>query len=656
MLQTLRDKTSGWFATVILGLLIVPFAFVGITDYVQRSNSQAVATIAVPPSWWESAPAWMPFVWTKAEVTQDEYRSELENRRRQARQEQGEAFDLRAFDAVDNKRQILERLVDQRVQKLWAETHGVVASDTMVRKEIASIPAFQANGRFDIQQYRRVLATGLDRPQSEAQFEETIRDSLVQSAVPTAIAGSSFVTGREFERLVAIIGERRDFTLLELPAPAIDTAPVGPAEMERWYRERRDRYRAPEAVTVEYVDVNGAALPMPVVDDAVLRQQYEKDRARYTAEERRLASHILIRVDAAGGAAAATAARDKAQRIAAQARAPGADFAALARANSDDTGSKANGGDLGWVGRGVMAAEFEKALFAMQAGQVSAPVKTDFGWHVIQLREVQAGRQQAFEQVRESLAADYVKTEREKRFNALTSKIVDASLDDPNALAAAARAAGLQAQRVGPIARGQGAGVLAHPAVQRAAFAESAIQDGMVSDALEVGDDHVVLLRVVAHRPARQLTLSEARDRVVADVRADRMRKAAERRAAAVLAQVRGGQPLAQVAAAQGLAAPRPLVGLPRGTDVFGEGSSDMLFGVVPQKGRVAASSHVLPDARAIVFTVDRVQPGTTAELPPGQGEAIRRQIAELNGMTDVEAMTKALRRRMRIEVQESML
>lgn len=653
MLQNIRDKTSGWFATVILGVLIVPFAFVGVQEYFTQTREQPVAKLGVPPSWWASAPSWWPvgMLWDEVEITQAEFRERFEQERQAQRQQQGERFDARAFDSADNKRKVLETMIDQRAQQLWSQQRRLVVSDAMVRKTIMEIPAFQVDGKFDLQRYRLALATN-PPVRTEAQFEQLVREGLQQSLVSSAVGTSNFVTASELARVMALLGERRDVTAIELPAPPADTGPVTAAEMDAWYRANPEDFRAPETVTLEFVELNAATLPAPTLDEAALRERFEREKARFTAQEQRLASHILIEVPKDAPAAAVNAARAKAASLAAQAKA-GGDFAALARANSDDPGSKASGGDLGWVTRGTMVGPFEAALFAMSAGQVSEPVRTDFGWHVIQLREAQGGQQQTFEQAREALAAEYLESERERAFNALSSRVVDAVLKNPTSLAPAAREAGLVVQRSAPIARGQGTGVLANPAVQRAAFAQSAIQDGMVSDPIEVGPDHSVLVRVAAHSPARMRPLAEVREQVIAAVRVDRARRAAQQRAAALVARVRGGASIAEVANADGLQL-RDLKGVPRGAPVIGEGLSEALFSTPVRAGKVNVASKVLDDGRAVVFVVDRVQPGSLEEVPPPQREAFKGQIADLRGLADVQALVRAMRKGMRIEINEA--
>ena len=161
MLQSLRDKTSGWIATLILGLLIIPFAFVGVNEYATGGSDSAVAKVQAPPTWWSSAPSWWPasMLWQHEDVTQEEFRAAFEQARQQQREALGENFDPRAFETQENKLLVLEQLIDQRVLKLTSRQAGVVISDAAVREAIASEPAFQVDGKFDANRYSLLLSS-----------------------------------------------------------------------------------------------------------------------------------------------------------------------------------------------------------------------------------------------------------------------------------------------------------------------------------------------------------------------------------------------------------------------------------------------------------------------------------------------------------------
>jgi peptidyl-prolyl cis-trans isomerase D len=658
MLQKLRDKTSGWIATVILGLLIIPFAFFGIEQYMVQRGENYAAKIDAPPSWWQSAPSWWPIsvFWEHEEVAVDEFRTRFEQERQQQRAQQGEAFDAREFESVENKRAILDELINQRIQKLAASSQGVVVNNELVRKTIEEIPAFQVEGKFNPDRYQLSLASQVP-PQTPLQFEQRVRESLEESLVATAVAQSNFVTTAEMERLLKLMGETRDASMVMLPPPATDTGAVSGAEIQAWYDKHATNYRAQETVTLEYVELNAAELTVPPPDEAALRQRYEQEKKQFVEQEQRLASHILVRVDEAADAATQEAAKKKAELLAVQAKAPGADFAALARANSDDTGSKESGGDLGWNAKGAMVPAFDAAMFALKPGEISAPVKTEFGWHVIQLREVKGAQQQAFEQARDALLREQVEADRERAFNDISGKVVDLVLKNPSSLAQAASELKLPVQKLGPVARNASEGILAAPAVKRAAFSEAMVQDGTVSDPIEIGANHSVFIRVAAHTPERAQPLAQVREQVIAAVRADRAKQAAEKDADALLARLRAGETLAAVAASRNLPPPEVVPNIPRGAPIPDAAVSEAVFAAAaPVAGKPTPGKTVLADGRIVLFVLDKISPGDTKQLVGPQREMLQQQIAQVGGGDDLKALIAALRKRMKVRVVEQNL
>jgi peptidyl-prolyl cis-trans isomerase D len=656
MLQALRDKTSGWIASVILGLLVIPFAFVGIQDYIVRRGDDSVARIDAPPTWWPSAPHVWPvsLLWKSEAVSSEDFRTAFEGARMRARSQQGEAFDPRAFESIDNKREVLEELIDQRVQKLAADTAGVMVSDAMVQKSIESIPAFQVEGKFNYDRYRLMVD---QQRQTPAQFEGVVRKGLEESLIAGAVADSNFVTSSEMDRLIRLLFETRDVSMLMLPPPATDTSPVTDAQVKQWFEQHAAQYRAPETVTLEYVELNAADLPVPPPDEGALQKRYEEEKKTFTEQEQRLASHILIAVDEKADAAAQKAAEAKARQLAAQAKAPGADFAALARANSDDPGSKANGGDLGWNAKGVMVPEFDTAMFALKPGEISEPVKTSFGWHIIQLREVKGAQQQSFELVREQLAREQADVDRERAFNDVTGELVDMVLKNPSSLKPSADQLKLPVQRLGPVSRGANEGIFATAAVKRQAFDPARIRDGTVSDPIEIAPNHTVLIRVVDHTPEAPRPLAQVRDQVIAAIHNDRTAQAAKKDADALVARLAAGESLAAIATEKGLPAPSVNAGVQRGQPLPEPSVSEAMFVVAPPAaGKVSPGKAELPGGTVILFTEDKVTPGNPGEFPPARRAMMEQQLARAASDEDLKSLVQTLRKNVKIEKFEDKL
>ena len=225
-----------------------------------------------------------------------------------------------------------------------------------------------------------------------------------------------------------------------------------------------------------------------------------------------------MKVDEKAPAIAVAAALIKAQGLAARARLPGGDFAALARVNSDDIGSKAAGGDLGPVDKGVFGDAFDKAFLALQPGQVSDPVRLPDGWHVIWFRELQPGNAKTFEDVRGQLEVEYQDNQREQRFNDLSTKLVDKVYSDPSSLAAAASELSLPIQRSGLFTRTHGEGIAALEPVRKAAFSDPQKIERQVSDPIDLDQSHVVAIHVTDYQPAATLPLARVHDRALLTV------------------------------------------------------------------------------------------------------------------------------------------
>jgi peptidyl-prolyl cis-trans isomerase D len=655
MLQKLREKTTGWIATVILGLLIIPFAFFGMESYMSQRVDTHVARISAPPSWWRSAPDVWPLstLRTSHDITAQEFRERYEIARMRQRDELGESFDAAAFESADNKRRILDQLIDQRVMRLAAERDGIVVSDIEVRNAIQRLPDFQVDGRFDPERYQLLLASQAP-PLTPRQFEQRVRDELQTGLIPAGLAGSAFVTDAELDRVMRLLGETRDVSFVAMPPPSPDTAPVTPAQVQAWYTANAGDFRSPETVRLEYVLVDGAAMPEPVVDEAALRRRYEEQASRYSTPEQRSVAHILVEVAADAGEPARKAAEARARKLVADARAPGADFAALARANSDDAGSKSVGGDLGRVAKGSLPGPLDEAAFAMQAGEVRGPVKSDFGWHVLKVTEVVAGSQQPFESVRAQLEQDLRSTGRERAYSDLTGKLVDAVYKNPNSLEAA-RGLGLEVRTTPAFPRSGGPGIAAEPRVLRAAFSESLVKDGTASDPIELAPDRSVMIRVLEHTPERTLPLAAVGDAVVAAIRADRQRKAAQAAADALVKAARAKGLAA--AAAEATLAVANMDGMQRSSPVPSPRAVEAFFQAPRAQGAQATVQKVdLGDGQYIVFAVRRVQDGDLTRVSPEQRQQLREQLAGVSGESAQQAYVRAARSRYRIEVAEDRL
>lgn len=649
MLQSIREKTSGWIAIVILGLVILTMAFFGIESYVTGSVENYAAKVEGPAKF-------LGYGGQVREISTAEFRERFDRVRQQERTAGGEAFDPTAFESLQKKREVLDQLVDEALLGLVAEKEGLVLPKSAVQKEIMGIQAFQMAGRFDPKQYQLVLGAQNMTP---LQFEKLITADLIQRMLPEELMASSFVSDAELDAYLRSSRQTRDIRIIELPPVLPAMTPPTEAQIKAWYDGHLAGYRSPEQVAIEYVELNAAAMPVDTVaDEASLRERYESVKARYGTVEQRIASHILVKVDEKATAVQVAAAQAKAVDIATKARAPGADFAGLARVNSDDVGSKDAGGDLGPVEKGVFGDQFDKVFFAMEPGQVSDPVRLADGFHVVLYRERVAGNAKPFEEVRAELEAEVLESERERVFNDVAGQLVDRIFDDPTALAPAAKALNLPVQRTGLFSATAGEGIAALPQVRKAAFADAQKTERQVSDPVEIESNHTVVVHVIDHRPAAALPMASIRDRIINDITSDRIAQATKQAAEQFLARAKKGETLDAIATSLGRTV-ADLPGLQRQAPnpQLQAAVDDAFRQPHPVAGKARPVSLVTVGPNQFLLSeLVAVKDGDLSTLDAKTRADLKKQFAQMRGAVDARAFVQALRKQYKITVAEDRL
>ncbi|MEO8001104.1 MAG: SurA N-terminal domain-containing protein [Arenimonas sp.] len=650
MLQNIRDKTSGWIATFILGTIIIIFGLgFGIQDYLSPQANNYVAKI-------EGEGLFLGFRKPTKEIGVDEFRTRFEQVRQRDMAEKGEAFDAAKFDTVESKRAVLEKLIDEKLIVFAAQQKGLKVSDAVLADAVKKLPDFQNDkGIFDILKYKSFLA---GRGMSETQADELIREGIERQMVPGTIVGSSMASDAEVESYIKLERQTRDLRYLPIPAPkAVLPAPTA-VEINAWYKKNSSRYRNEEKITIEYVEINGANLPVKgTASETDLRDLYDKQINAYRTADQKMASNIFFTVAKDAPASAANTALAKANNVAKLARAPGADFAALAKQYSEDEGSKDSGGDLGAIEPGLFDPAVEKAFAGLQVGQVSDPVRSADGYNVILYRENVAGEARSFEEVRTELEASYFERERERVLNKTVEQLTDAAYKDPAALVIEAKKLGLSPLRAGPFTRGLGDGIAALEPIRKAAFSDAQKTNREVSDAIEIAENQIVILRVVDYKPAGIIPLAEIRDRVQADFVAERSTNTAKSRAEALQARANKGETLDVLAKELGIpVSDWPM--MPRNPPI-------------PQLTEVAKVAFTLPrpDGKKIQIGVAKLQAesyaliqvmavkeGDITSIDAETRKSIRKQLAQARGSVEAEAYVKSLRKEYKVTVIEGNL
>lgn len=634
MLQSIRNKATNWFALAILFLALFSLTFFGIGDYFTTSVDTYVAKVG------------------DREIDQSQFRQEFQEWRESMRARLGDAYDARMFEQPGMRRQLLDQMVDRAVLHEANTRMDIVVPASRLRSEIMAVPAFQMNGQYSPEAYRAFLAT---RRMSAAELDRRLTDDAGAQILPAAVMGSALVTEAEVDAYLRISEQTRDFRFVPVSGPAEAVSEeVSDEDVQRYFDEHVDQFMNPETVTVDYVEISAASMSVPEPDEDTLLALYNAEIARFSTPEERLASHILIQPDSddADGQRAALA---RAGELLAQARAEGADFAALASDNTQDLGSRDKGGDLGWLGHGVTDPAFEEVLFAMEPGTISEPVLGVDGYHLIQLREIRASTQTPFEDVRAQLVEQYGSSERERLYNDRVSEFTDLVYAEPGSLTPTAEALDLEIRSAGPFSRLSGEGPFAVPSVREVAFSDEVLREGTVSEPVEVSPNHVVAMRVSDHVAAAPKPLAEVADGIRGLILAQRRADAVRERAETLFASLEGGRTLEDIATElEGEV--ETAEGVTRAAAVPDSRLVSEVFRLARPGADAATRARIqYGDAWALV-ELSAVSDGDPAQIAPARRDQVRTELEQRRGMGEAQALLAALRADTNIVLAENRL
>jgi peptidyl-prolyl cis-trans isomerase D len=538
MLQTIRERAQGWIAWAIVVLISIPFALWGIQSYLGIGGEPVVASV------------------NGVDITQRAFDYKYREVRAQLRERLGAAYRPGLFDEKTLRAKVLDQMIRDNLLLQVSHDMGLRASDQEVRALIVANPAFQKDGRFDDATYQRALRLRGMRP---PEFENGLRQQIVSTQLGRAVVASAFVTGKELDQAIRLQGQERNISYFIVPKDRFKTdGKLTDQQIDAYYRAHQARFKVPERVKLQYLLLNAASMaPKETPSEDDLRQLYESEIDRFTQPERRNVRHILITVDPNADAAKAEAA--KARIIAIRKRIEsGADFAEVAKEVSEDPGSAAQGGDLGFIEKGLMDPAFDQAAFALKQGQLSEPVRTRFGYHLIEVTKIDPVKVKPFAEVKDQLLAQAKKRQLEGAYYDLAEKLANLTFESPDSLEPAAKALGLEVQTTGWIERGGGKGIFASPKVIAAAFSDDVLEDRHNSEVIEPerNAQESIVLRLVDHEDATVKPLEAVREQVVANLHDQEATEAAKAAAGKLTEQLRAGGKMTQVASGYELKQP----------------------------------------------------------------------------------------------------
>lgn len=479
------DKNRKIVMTGIFVLIIPPFAFFGIDSYFQGgSGGDAVATVG------------------DYRISQNEFSQSLRERQDMLQRMAGGRVDPALVDSPELRFSVVDNLIQQRLLLERAARTGMVVTDGHVRDIVSNVDAFKEDGKFSYRAYEELLkAQGM----TPVVFEQRVRQDLLTDHVIHPYTASALVSRSEAAHLLRISEQQREISHFTLSADAfVPQVKLEADAAKKYYDSHQDEFRVPEQVRLDYLVLSAdtlAAQMQPSTED--LRRAYAENAKRYEVRESRQASHILITPDSGGGSEARQKAKAKAEALYAQLKKNPKEFAALARQNSQDPGSAAKGGDLGFFERGAMVKSFDDAVFSMKPGDITPPVESEFGYHVIRLDAVRGGKTKTFEEARPEIEAELKKQIASRKFAELAEAFSNTLFEQPDSLKAAAEMIKATPQKSGWITRnGADNALLGNPRLLQAVFSDDVLKNKRNSEAIEVAPGVLLAARVAEHKPA----------------------------------------------------------------------------------------------------------------------------------------------------------
>ncbi|MGJ8670772.1 MAG: SurA N-terminal domain-containing protein [Oceanococcus sp.] len=628
MLQKIRDRATGPLAWVVVGIICVPFAFFGIEAFRSDGNAGPVAKVG------------------EQEIADAQLQQRYQQRYQQLQQMLGQNFRPDMINPDQLRESVLDGMIQEAANTEYLARNDYRIADEKVLAYVRAQDSFQENGYFSPDLYRDRLARQGINP---IQYEDRVRAFLASQQLRQAVSNSAFITDAELAQAWAWEMQTRRYAYRVYKADAVrNEIVIDDAAVQALYEERKAGLTAPERIKLDYVELDPQVLKEAVVvDSESLKSLYEEYKeARFKVAEERKARHILVRASDEAKAAIEAAAQRVAQ---------GEDFAEVAKEISQDPGSKGKGGDLGWVTPGMMVQPFEEALFALSNGEISEPVETQFGWHLIQLEEIRDARIRAFDDAETQAELDdmYRDQKAREQFDALAEQLEQLSFENPTSLSPVTEQLGLEVKTTEWLTRNGGAGIGANDDVISAAFSDLVLKSEENSLPLAVGRRQIVV-RLNSHEESRPQTLDEVRS----DLLAELTRKAVTDKLQALVdadkALLEAGQKLADLPV-NDVAANMPPLTSERTDAVPNRALIGAIFGMShpsAAQSSIATSGLTGTEDRALIELSEVVDGDWAQAQDPDKSSTVQR-LRALRSNQEYIALEAALREQVEIKIYD---
>ena len=517
MLQVIRERAQGFFAWIIIGAICASFALWGLNSYFSDTDEGYQAALV-----------------NDEKVTVYEYRNAYSNEQSRMAQMFGKNFDADMFED-QIKESALSRVIDNAVLIQQASNLGMHVSDDQLAQRIQSIGAFLQDGVFSRANYEQQITQA---GESTAGFEYRIRRGLIADQLVNGIVSSSFATADEIALTVRLRDQKREIGYVTIPVEKFKKdIKVTDEEVKTHFDANTNNYKTQEQVQLEYLELKVDDLVSSVVlEDNELEDYYKDQKDRFVTQAQRRASHILVEFGEDSDAA-----KEKAKGLYEKAKA-GEDFAKLAKENSDDLGSANEGGDLGFFAKGIMDENFEETAYAMNVGDISEPVRSEFGYHIIKLLEIKESTGKKFSEVKNDIEAEVRKAKAEKLYFDKVELLANMAYESPDTLESAKIELGMTIKTSPLFGRRGGAGVFGNQKVTDAAFSDDVLNENLNSEVIEISSTHSIVMRLKEHKPSKVKPLEEVKTQISATLTTEKALAEAEKVANKIADKIKSGK------------------------------------------------------------------------------------------------------------------
>ncbi|MDH3688563.1 MAG: SurA N-terminal domain-containing protein [Gammaproteobacteria bacterium] len=494
MLTEIRSRATGWIAWIIVIIITIPFALWGINSYFQGAAAAPVATV------------------NGSEIEYNTFQRSLSERRRVLAQSLGGNFSPDILSSPEFKRESLNEMITDLLVSQYVQENRFRVGDSQLAEEIQQTPSFQSDGKFDPSLYENSLQRF---GYSKAEYETQLRRSSAVRQIMEGFSESAFVTDRDTQTTLRLLQQKRDAQYVTINSSRFrESVSVADEEISKEFEKNQQDYRTESRLRVEYIELSVDSLAKNIEpSEQELRRKYEQNAERYRSLERRRASHILITLPPEADDDQERTALETVESLLEQARG-GADFGELAREHSQDPGSASKGGDLGVIEVGVMVPEFERAAYTLSADEISDPVRTQFGYHIIKLTELVPPEVKSFETVRDEIRDEERRRQAGLQFIDLAETLRNLVYEQDESLEPAAEELELEVKTSGWFSRSGGDGIAQHEAVIEAAFSDDVLLEGLNSEAVEIDINSIIALRKLDYEDSRVPPLEQVKDEV----------------------------------------------------------------------------------------------------------------------------------------------